>query len=444
MPESPDNADRPKQPPRPWYRLHLSTCVVLVLLTAPLVLLIVPGDSEHMLHHSGWRPRPTQESRGELEHGWPFVYLRVSEPVDPEPAAIPWLARHAWSFAGSAKQFRPGNLAIDIVVAMLILIVAGITFECRRRRQRNAWQFRLWELLASFLLVAGALAWWQTWEKRSQKESKAIARICTGLNARRHPVPGSVYLVGPAIGPGASLVQEYRGPRCLKKLIPGAYLSKFYGVVFVCISGPLDDTDLQQTRQDLDCFPDLERAELIVSYPSYGIEPGPAAKPGADSVNSVGDSIIRHTGPRVTDAGVAHLAGLTQLTDLRLQGALVGNAGAKHLSALENLHVLDLSETQIGDQGLKHLAPLRQLSYLSLSKTAVTDTGLVYLQQMRNLQCLYLNDTQVSGGGAPLHCAPQGTRHVDPLKDTGQRYSVGSLAQSAESPDSLAYPYPGE
>ena len=44
MPDPPANADRPKQPPRPWYRLHLSTCIVLVPLTAVLVLLIVPGD----------------------------------------------------------------------------------------------------------------------------------------------------------------------------------------------------------------------------------------------------------------------------------------------------------------------------------------------------------------------------------------------------------------
>ena len=34
-----------KRTGRPWYRLHLSTCVVLLLVATGLVLVIVPGDS---------------------------------------------------------------------------------------------------------------------------------------------------------------------------------------------------------------------------------------------------------------------------------------------------------------------------------------------------------------------------------------------------------------
>ena len=61
-------------------------------------------------------------------------------------------------------------------------------------------------------------------------------------------------------------------------------------------------------------------------------------------------------GDQVTDAGLAHLAGLT---------------------ALEFLH---LGGTQVTDAGLVHLAGLTALEYLNLSRTQVTDVGVAELQ----------------------------------------------------------------
>ncbi len=58
---------------------------------------------------------------------------------------------------------------------------------------------------------------------------------------------------------------------------------------------------------------------------------------------------------QITDAGLAHLAGLTQLRDLCLQGTQITDAGLKHLAGLTQLRELHLENTQIMDDGVKKL-----------------------------------------------------------------------------------------
>ena len=51
---------------------------------------------------------------------------------------------------------------------------------------------------------------------------------------------------------------------------------------------------------------------------------------------------------------------------------------------------LDLRDTKVTDAGLVHLKGLTQLEWLWLSHTQVTDAGLVHLKGMTNLQRLGL------------------------------------------------------
>ena len=57
----------------------------------------------------------------------------------------------------------------------------------------------------------------------------------------------------------------------------------------------------------------------------------------------------------VTDDGLAHLKGLTNLTLLNLHGTHVTSAGLAHLRPLTKLSKLDLSSTNVTDDGLPHL-----------------------------------------------------------------------------------------
>jgi hypothetical protein len=60
-------------------------------------------------------------------------------------------------------------------------------------------------------------------------------------------------------------------------------------------------------------------------------------------------------GPHLTDAGLAHLAGLTRLECLSLVACPVTDAGLRHLRGMPRLSVLNLAETQVVGAGLEYL-----------------------------------------------------------------------------------------
>ena len=57
------------------------------------------------------------------------------------------------------------------------------------------------------------------------------------------------------------------------------------------------------------------------------------------------------------------------------------DAGLKHLEGLTQLQWLSLNDTKISDAGLEHLKGLTQLQSLWLLRTKVTDAGVKKLQQ---------------------------------------------------------------
>ncbi|MDO4570790.1 MAG: hypothetical protein Q4D38_10425, partial [Planctomycetia bacterium] len=96
---------------------------------------------------------------------------------------------------------------------------------------------------------------------------------------------------------------------------------------------------------------------------------------------------------RITDAGLAHLAGLTNLESLDLGWTKITDAGLAHLAGLTNLDWLELRDTNITDPGLAHLAGLTNLNQLGLENTNITDAGLAHLAGLTNLDWLELRDT---------------------------------------------------
>lgn len=110
--------------------------------------------------------------------------------------------------------------------------------------------------------------------------------------------------------------------------------------------------------------------------------------------------ICLRLGPGITDAGLAHLKGLTQLTELRLDNAeSVTDVGVKYLKRLRNLESLSLQYTKVGDAAMREIAHLIKLKVLEVNHTGVTDEGLTFLGQMKELNQLMLSDTAVSDAG---------------------------------------------
>lgn len=96
------------------------------------------------------------------------------------------------------------------------------------------------------------------------------------------------------------------------------------------------------------------------------------------------------TETEITDNGMKHLRGLTNLRVLVLYGNKLTGAGTVHLSSLTQLQHLELGHTKVDDEGLKHLANLKHLEYLSLDGAPVTDRGLEYLENLTELRTLHL------------------------------------------------------
>jgi len=104
------------------------------------------------------------------------------------------------------------------------------------------------------------------------------------------------------------------------------------------------------------------------------------------------------TDPQISDAGLAHLAGLTKLQELVLHGEKIGDADVAHLSELTELRLLYLLMTNVSDAGLVHLKKLKNLQTLILD-TPVTDAGLVHLKSLKGLRYLGLWGAGFTGEG---------------------------------------------
>lgn len=85
-------------------------------------------------------------------------------------------------------------------------------------------------------------------------------------------------------------------------------------------------------------------------------------------------------GGKVTDAGLVHLRGLSELKTLYLDGSSITDAGLVNLKGLTKLETLGLSQTAVTRTGLVHLKGMVKLQTLGLSRTSVTDSGLVHLK----------------------------------------------------------------
>lgn len=102
----------------------------------------------------------------------------------------------------------------------------------------------------------------------------------------------------------------------------------------------------------------------------------------------------------VTDAGLTHLAGLKNLTNLDLYSSpRINGSGFEHLRGLQSLRTIMLHGTRTNDAGLAHLRKLTSLESVNLTDCPVTDEGLTHLSGMPNLAAFDLSGTLVSDHG---------------------------------------------
>jgi Leucine-rich repeat (LRR) protein len=108
-------------------------------------------------------------------------------------------------------------------------------------------------------------------------------------------------------------------------------------------------------------------------------------------------------GCKVSNAGIAHLAGLSRLRGLKLTGkdgaATVDDDGLDAIAKLTSLKALALDHLWVSEEGLAKLKGLERLEELYLAQTVVGDEALALFTQFPRLRKLRISQTQITSKG---------------------------------------------
>lgn len=167
---------------------------------------------------------------------------------------------------------------------------------------------------------------------------------------------------------------------------------------------------------------ELKEALLAKAKETYVLAAGAAAAPvAAPPVNArdekvialekeVGSPILQvaqndagltfnviNVADKFDDAMLAKFAGIAdRFTDLNLGRSKITDAGMATIGAMKNLTRLRLENTALTDAGVDALAGLAKLEYLNLYGTKITDAALAKLEKLANLKTLYAWQTGVT------------------------------------------------
>jgi hypothetical protein len=177
----------------------------------------------------------------------------------------------------------------------------------------------------------------------------------------------------------------------------------------------------------------------------------PALKAALDKVNATGASLMpiaadgktyRFTALNVakefTDAGLAPLAPIAdKVVSLDLARTKVTDAGLAAVAAMKNLTELHLEGTAVSDAGLDHLKGLAALEYLNLYNTKVTDAGLTKIAGLSKLKSLYLWQSGVTKAGVTALKAKLPKTHINngwTAEDDAKPVAIVPAAPAAAAP----------
>ncbi|MBN1911147.1 MAG: hypothetical protein JW818_15480 [Pirellulales bacterium] len=389
---------------RPWWRLHFSTWLVLVLVIVFLVLLMVPGveDPEVAPRLSFYESPWSVTSQITYAHGWPWCFLeRKADSPDPPQSWIlpgfwghvPWRDASSWALTTGTCNLRPWALVGDAAVAVAILLAVGGGWEWRRRRRHRVWQFSLRELLILTLLVGLGLGWWRSQVVQNDRER---AR-CEELDEK-----DCLFSAGTQ--------WCYRGPAWLGRLVGQEKLAFCRRVTEVTLAsiGQSDDLlgKLRLLDESIDAFPCLWKITFYQGFPRPGdplrpLPPDYELPTGFGQIESLNldcesapvvpflacfNSVRSAKLSTPTAAALAQLAELPGVEELELPCDAATEENSRILARFPRLRRLTLQGVHIRDEDMAHLRRMTNLQELSLSAFEIDQSGLCHLHNLPHLR----------------------------------------------------------
>ncbi|HEV3004706.1 MAG TPA: hypothetical protein VGX78_09600, partial [Pirellulales bacterium] len=325
---------------RPWYRLHVVTCVVLFIVAVPTALANL-SPSDETSNDNTWD--------AEIEHGWPFVWYWKSASLPFVVTVIPVLKY--------VFHFSAGRLAINAFLWTAGLVATAVASEALLRRFQPRFRWSLRTMMTAIGLMTVGCACYAALRNRAAVQDPLIAELEEW---------GEVCL-------------ERWGPRWLdlvgadrlRRRIVGARLDEAdeKGVELLTRLADLPDVRwLDLTGARLTPAANMKELRVLVVHGAVKDDRDLASLAGLIRLE-----ILDLSNSRITDDGLTHLAGLHNLESLYLANTDVRGPGVGNLASLEKLRVLDLSG--LGASIVEFLPLLPQLEALNLSRGHVVQAA---------------------------------------------------------------------
>ena len=250
---------------------------------------------------------------------------------------------------------------------------------------------RVSTLGAMVLVIAAAVPMgWLARGIREQREAVEAVRKFGGWVHYEHEFVGGKIV--PGQGPAA--------PRWLIRLMgPEAFQNvRLVSLVYDDSTGKRFDNENTRSCEDL-----LVKVARLPGLKSLQLKESQATDGGLESIGRMTglEEILIWDAGSVTDAGVAHLAGLSRLDRVHISGSKMTDESLVLLSGLPSIKSLSLQFSHFTDAGLARLQGRDRLTTLAigLGDFRVTDAGVSHLSKFPCLALIDLQNSRVTDMG---------------------------------------------
>jgi hypothetical protein len=393
-------ADTRRGNARPWFRLHWLSWIVLVLMTAGMTIVIVPGTLGTSIEYERSPLGPPYQSKYDFtevstwSHGWPFEHLRRAYSndegflIDFEGyPVIFWSSPHAWQISGNVYAFSPLKFAANIVIGVSTVLIAVGTCETWRRR-RGGFRFSLLDVAALISVVCIVLGWWQyhahTMSSEQATKSAMMARGSLTDWSKGGPLR-------------ANALSDYHGPEWLSRLLGNGYYLPF------CIH--VDSLLLDSTLLSTDDYTDIPKFTYVdtvrcVDRLTPQLVESLAALPRLRAIDgriAAFGGGVPYPEWMVTSSNVQLLTQLPRITHLYLGHSQLAPADLELLARLPRLKLLHIEGDDLLVEDLEPIVRCPSLRTLYLNISATEDERLAFTSSHSHLKVYWADSRRWTG-----------------------------------------------